>query len=1004
MSPKKKTAILVVEKKEDDANRILKAFQTRGADFDITLARNLAEGRACIDQSTPDLVIAEMNLPDGKGDELIPQKSETASYPVIIMNADDDITDHLIKKGAMDIILKSDRALDHLPRVADRAIDQWKNILKLKKSEEKVVETERRFSSLISNIPGVVYRCGNDAIILLISKPIENITGYPQSSFTGKNIRFYNNLIHEADQSHVVNTISMAMKLRIPYSLEYRVSSKDGSLKWVLEQGQGIYNDNGEWIYRDATIFEITSLKVAEIRIRESEERMELAIKALGDGLWDWPDTNKEEMWWSPQWYEILEYGNGEICPSISNFFNLIHNEHIGWVRSALKTHFKKKEPFAIEFKLKAKSGDYKWVRAKGEAIFDSKGKPLRMTGSIRDITKSKHAEEAIRLSEEKFRTMFEEAPLGVALINSLTGQIYEVNPRFAKIVGRTREEMASIDWMSITHPDDVQEDLDNMALLNAGKLTGFSMNKRYLRPDNSYVWINMTVAPMTIADNNGRHHLCMIEDITKRRQAEEKIQKLSSVVEQSPVSIIITDKSGQIEYVNPSFSKSTGYQKEEVLGKTPNLLKSGETPPEEYKQLWRTILSGKNWYGVFHNRKKDGTLFWESAVISPIKNASGQTTHFLAIKENITLRKSMEESLLESEKRFRVLIEQAADIIYVHDDDGNLLHVNQKACESLGYTHNEFSGMNIDALETRWNLESLKGLWQAITPSAPISREGVFKRKDGSSFPVEVNISQIKLGGSIRYLALGRDVSARKETEARLRRAENQAINSEKLASIGQLAAGVSHEVLNPVNIISVHTQILKKKRKEDEALQEFCDKIRHEVDRIQKIMGTLLIFSRKGDPVFEKIQPREIIDDTLALVEQDFSLDNITIQRNWHSEDPVYIQGDKDKLRQVFLNLVNNAKQAMVKSGTLTLGSALIDKNNKKFIQLTFSDTGPGIKKELKTRLFEPFFSTKPEGEGTGLGLSLAHRIIEDHGGSIYIESEEGKGATFFIDLPLA
>jgi PAS domain S-box-containing protein len=877
MSPKKKTAILVVEKKEDDANRILKAFQTRGADFDITLARNLAEGRACIDQSIPDLVIAEMNLPDGKGDELIPQKSETASYPVVIMNADDseDITDHLIKKGALDILLKSDRALDHLPRVADRAIKQWNNILKLKKSEEKVVETERRFSSLISNIPGVVYRCGNDAIILLISKPIENITGYPQSSFTGKNIRFYNNLIHGADQSHVEKTISKAMKLRIPYSLEYRVSSKDGSLKWVLEQGQGIYNDNEEWIYRDATIFEITSLKVAEIRIRESEE---------------------------------------------------------------------------------------------------------------------------------KFRTMFEEAPLGVALINSLTGQIYEVNLRFAEIVGRTREEMANIDWMSITHPDDVQEDLDNMALLNAGKITGFSMNKRYLRPDNSYVWINMTVAPMTIADNNCRHHLCMIEDITMRRQAEEKIQKLSRVVEQSPVSIIITDKSGQIEYVNPSFSKSTGYQKEEVLGKTPNLLKSGETPPEEYKQLWRTILSGKNWYGVFHNRKKDGTLFWESAVISPIKNASGQTTHFLAIKENITLRKSMEERLLESEKRFRVLIEQAADIIYVHDDDGNLIHVNQKACESLGYTHNEFSGMNIDALETKWNLESLKELWQAITPSAPISREGVFKRKDGSSFPVEVNISQIKLGGSIRYLALARDVSARKETEARLRRAENQAINSEKLASIGQLAAGVSHEVLNPVNIISVHTQILKRKRKEDEALQEFCDKIRHEVDRIQKIMGTLLIFSRKGDPVFEKIQPREIIDDTLALVEQNFFLDNITIQRNWHSENPVYIQGDKDKLRQVFLNLVNNAKQAMVKSGTLTLGSALIDKNNKKFIQLTFSDTGPGIKKELKTRLFEPFFSTKPEGEGTGLGLSLANRIIEDHGGSIYIESEEGKGATFFIDLPLA
>jgi PAS domain S-box-containing protein len=142
------------------------------------------------------------------------------------------------------------------------------------------------------------------------------------------------------------------------------------------------------------------------------------------------------------------------------------------------------------------------------------------------DITERLLAEEALRESETRVRTMFEEAPLGISLIDSLSGHIHEVNPRFAEIAGRSSEEMATIDWMSITHPDDVQEDLDNMTLLNAGKITGFKMNKRYIQPDGSEVWVNMTIAPMTVDDKTRPRHLCMIEDITERKQAEEELEK----------------------------------------------------------------------------------------------------------------------------------------------------------------------------------------------------------------------------------------------------------------------------------------------------------------------------------------------------------------------------------------------------------------------------------------------------------------------------------------------
>jgi PAS domain S-box-containing protein len=168
------------------------------------------------------------------------------------------------------------------------------------------------------------------------------------------------------------------------------------------------------------------------------------------------------------------------------------------------------------------------------------------LLGSFRDITVRKKAEEDIARSEERFRTIFEQAPLGVALIDSLTGHIYAVNPKFADIAGRTRDEMATIDWMSITHPDDVQKDLDNMALMNAGKTSGFVMNKRYIKPDGSIVWINMTIAPLRVEEGSKPRHLCMIEDITGRRKMEEAIiaseASYRSIFESANDAIIVRD------------------------------------------------------------------------------------------------------------------------------------------------------------------------------------------------------------------------------------------------------------------------------------------------------------------------------------------------------------------------------------------------------------------------------------------------------------------------------
>ncbi len=139
--------------------------------------------------------------------------------------------------------------------------------------------------------------------------------------------------------------------------------------------------------------------------------------------------------------------------------------------------------------------------------------------------------------------------------------------------------------------------------------------------------------------------------DITERRRDEDVLRQLSLAVEQSPVSIMITDPKGRITYVNPRFSECTGYQPGEVIGRNPRILKSGHTSPDEYKKLWQTITGGGEWRGEFHNKKKNGELYWESVAITPIKDAKGAISHFLAIKEDITEHKAMESQLRQAQK-----------------------------------------------------------------------------------------------------------------------------------------------------------------------------------------------------------------------------------------------------------------------------------------------------------------------------------------------------------------
>ena len=258
--------------------------------------------------------------------------------------------------------------------------------------------------------------------------------------------------------------------------------------------------------------------------------------------------------------------------------------------------------------------------------------------------------EKELRESEARFRGIFEQAAVGMIHVAS-NGQFLKANQRFCEITGYTEQEILGYTFQDITHPDDLNMQRQARQRVLDGETSNYQIEKRYVRKDGIIIWVNLTVALIRDSSDEPDYLVSVIEDITEQKLAENKIRKLSHAVEQSSSTILITDTKGNIEYANSEFTRLTGYSLEETAGKTPRILKSGKTPPEVLKELWETIKSGNEWRGEFCNKKKSGELYWESASISPVKDEKGNITNFIAVKEDITDRKKIEEVLLQSEK-----------------------------------------------------------------------------------------------------------------------------------------------------------------------------------------------------------------------------------------------------------------------------------------------------------------------------------------------------------------
>jgi PAS domain S-box-containing protein len=493
-----------------------------------------------------------------------------------------------------------------------------------------------------------------------------------------------------------------------------------------------------------------------------------------------------------------------------------------------------------------------------------------------------------------------------------------------------------------------------------------------------------------------------------ERVRAETELQKLSHAVSQSPVTVVITDVDGKIEYVNPKFTELTGYTAEEVIGRNPRFLKSSAHPPEFYEQLWETITSGREWRGVFQNKKKGGGLYWEDAVISPVFDAEGVITNYLAVKEDITERKEAEEAIKASEKRYRTLFEDSLDVVFIATPDGELLDINAAGVELFGYSDSEeMLGLNL-AESLYLNAHDRERLRSEIESRGFVRDfEVVMKKKDDTEIIASITASALcdEDGRSVSYRGIIRDKTAHMKLEAQL-------LQSQKMDAIGQLAGGVAHDFNNILTSVVLFTHLAMDRIGDEHEAYGDLKQVFASAERAKDLTRQLLIFSRKQPLKCVPLSVNDSVNGLSKMLERLIGEDVEIVTEL--SVDLLSIEADKGGIDQLVMNLTVNARDAMpdggrvvIKTGNVELsledcGSTSPEARPGSYVRVSVQDNGTGIDDSVMSKIFDPFYTTKSIGKGTGLGLAVVHGIVKKHGGWLDVESTVGEGTTFSAYFP--
>jgi PAS domain S-box-containing protein len=488
---------------------------------------------------------------------------------------------------------------------------------------------EHRLSGIIENISDAFIAYNRDWRFTYVNSEAERILGIQRDKLLGK---VHWEICPIAIGNEIEQLYRQVMERREIGELEYQHRLEDKWLHtWISFKAFPLEDGGIAIVFRD-----ITEQKRAEEALRESEELYRLITESSTD-LIVLTDLDGNTVYVSPSIREIMGVEPQQVL-GISAFATL-HPEDAPTSKQGFARALAGK---TVTFQHRARhaAGDWRWLEGWGRVV-KFRGRPHVLAVS-RDITERKRAEKSLTL----FRSLLDHTNDSIEVVDSETGRFLDVNEKACRACGYSREEyltlsVRDIDSLAASRP--WQEIRDEVK-----RYGSHIFESRHRRKDGSLFPVEVNVSFIHLDRD---YILTVVRDISERKRSEEYVRKLSQAIEQSPISIVITDIAGDIEFINSHFAESTGYSLAEVLGRNSRILKSGETSGEEYRQLWQTISAGGVWRGEFHNRNKNGELFWEQATIAPLRDAENRITHYVAFKEDITKHKALEERFFQAQK-----------------------------------------------------------------------------------------------------------------------------------------------------------------------------------------------------------------------------------------------------------------------------------------------------------------------------------------------------------------
>jgi two-component system cell cycle sensor histidine kinase/response regulator CckA len=892
-----------------------------------------------------------------------------------------------------------------------------KNINELKVAEQNIRRSRAELASILESTEHAISARAKDGTLTYYNqsfeKGIREIFG--KKVYPGMDML---NLVPESERQVWEKRWSRVLNGEI-VRFELVLTLPDGQ--------QGFYHMcfNPIWVDHEVTGFtefvqDITEQKQAQQAIAESEERYRTLFEQANDAIFlaD-PDTgilldvNQAAE-------ELLGYNQVELVGEHQSF---IHPpEEVEDYRKKFKQSTSSPGMQFMEMEVVNKHGRRIPVEISSGGTLNLSGQKVHM-GIFRNITERQNAEEALRLNEERMKLALDSVSDAVWDWRVDTGEVY-FSSRWYTMLGYEPYEFTQEfeTWRKLLHPEDLPwAEKEVAAHVESGD--PFNIEFRMCKKGGGWKWI-LGRGKVVERDDNGSamRMLGTHMDITERKISEaaliESERKWRNILVNTPQIGISLDPSAKVIFVNDHFLELTGWDEQDVVGKDWFDMFIPDQIREEVRQVFITVMSQKDTHGFssYENEimTKTGELrnvAWSNV---PTKDPQGNIVDVTCLGIDLTERTRAEENLRASEANYRLLVENQTDLVVKVGLDGKFLFVSPSYCKLFGKTEAELIGHKFMPLVHEDDRDITAKVMEGLfSPPHTAYVEQRALTRDGWRWLAWADSAVLNQDNKVvEIIGVGRDITDRKQAEEEREHLQAQLAQAQKMDALGTLASGIAHDFNNVLAAIMGYSELALDDLAEDQPVRQDIEQITKAASKAKSLVRQILTFSRKAEANKEPLSINKVINEAVSILGR--TLPKMVRLELQLQDELKPVKADSQQIEQVLVNLATNAVDAISDEGQITIATEFIVVNKKtcdvchevfsgEYVLLSFQDTGAGISEQNKAKIFDPFYTTKRIGEGTGLGLSTVFGIVTGHGGHINYQSQPGRGTKFSIYLPV-